>query len=99
MIDFDHDGRDELTLTRRAAPLALEKFLEILLGLEAGDRIEGTAPEQVVFDQSQFLVGLVQGRPERLLAVPPVSHTEQEPGTDQKQAEERKGIDHSPGLF
>ena len=45
IVDFDHDDRDAVPLARGTAPLAFEELLEVLLGVEAGDRIDGGSGE------------------------------------------------------
>ena len=60
MIDLDHDDGDVLALARRTPPLALEKLLEILLGVKAGDGVDGRMMKQLMLDVGELLGALVQ---------------------------------------
>ena len=99
MIDLDHDDGDALALARGTTPLALEKFLEMLLGVEAGDGVDGRVAQQLVLDERQLFGSLVQRRLERLFAAPRAARAEQVPGTDEQDGEEGKHIGHGPALF
>ena len=56
MIHLDHDDRDVLALARGAAPLALEKLLEMLLGVETGDGIDGRVANELLLGEVSWSV-------------------------------------------
>ena len=95
MIDFDHDDGHVLALSRGTPPLALEKFLEILLGVEEGDGIDGRLMEQLVLDVRQLLGPLVQYRFERPLAASRAAYAKEVAGTHEQDGEKAKRIGHS----
>ena len=76
-----------LALARGTPPLALEKFLEILLGVEAGDRVDGRLAEQLVLDERQLLGPLVECRFERPFAASRAAHAKEIAGTHEQDRE------------
>ncbi len=99
MVDFNHDDSDTLPLARGTTPFALEKLLEMLLGMEAGDRVDGRVAQQLVLDEGQFFGLLVQRGLERHFTAPRAAGTKKVTRTDEQDGEEGKRIGHSPALF
>jgi hypothetical protein len=99
VIDFDHDDRNTLTLSRGAAPLALEKLLEVLLRMKACRRVDGGMPKQLVLGEDQPVVALFNRRLELLFADGSPARAEEIPCTDEQGGEQGKCIHHGPAVF
>src|SRR5688572_10772573 len=99
VVDLYHDHRDAVPLTRRAAPLALQKLLKVLLRVKPGDGVDGGLVQQLVFDEGQLFGSFVQCGLEGFFAAPRATRPEQVARTDEEGGENGKRISHSPALF
>jgi hypothetical protein len=99
MVDLDHDDRHALPLARGAAPLALEELLEVLLGVESGNGIDGRVTNELLLGDVQLVGLLLERRLQLIFADLPAPQPERIPGSDEKGSDEGKYIQHSPAVF